>query len=339
MRSPPVSQDGRSGVHNRVKNIRDQVRCENHHSGEKGNRHYNRIVSGQHSIHGEKPKARPGENLLNDNRAAEEARDLHSDHGDDRDQCIPQCMAPDDRLPPDSLALCRPQIVLAQNFQHGGPDIAQISAGHADRKRDTGKNKIPGFRRGAFCPERPHAARRQNAEPHGKHIDQKESQKEARDTLSEKGSCHNRIVAFLMLMNRRKNTADDGDHHAEQQRGAGQHQRRSEMRPDLGCHRFIVLVGISEIAVADRHKPVPVLHYHRFIQAHALGSPRQHGIIDLRAAAHDFDRIPDERHDQKIDDRDPPQHDKGDQNPLENIFCHQAISSPAFTKQAARCSG
>src|SRR5581483_7376501 len=124
----------------------------------------------------QRPEARPGEDRLGDDCAAEEVADLDADDRQYRNGGVPQHVTPDDTGAGEPLRHRRADVILSQLFQDAGAGEPR------DERRDVGSDGHAGEHE---LNEAPPARRRQESPPHGEDQDEQDPPPERREGLAD----------------------------------------------------------------------------------------------------------------------------------------------------------
>ena len=144
---------------------------------------------------------RPGQanTDLDDDRAAEQAADLHAGHRHHRQQRIAQHVAQRDLLLGQALGARRRHVVQAALLQHGGAHQARVERHVEERERDGGQHQMPRdvdhalpalVEGGGVL----HARCRQPVELDGEHHDQHQADPEQRHGVGDDGGDRDHVV-------------------------------------------------------------------------------------------------------------------------------------------------
>ena len=87
-------------------------------------------------LHGELADAREGEDLLDDDGAAEEADELHGEHGEGGPAGVAQHVLVDDAVHAEAAAAERADVVARQRVDHRAAHLLGDRGDRADRQRD-----------------------------------------------------------------------------------------------------------------------------------------------------------------------------------------------------------
>src|SRR3989441_2702508 len=199
-----------------VEQVHDQV--DEHERGreEKDRRLHHRVVAVVDRLNRQAADARPGEDRLGDDRAAEQRAKLDPDDGHDRDRGVLERVLPNDRRTAHAFGPRRADVVLAQHLEHARPR----------QPRDAGGREEPeGDRRQDEVLERAPPRGGQEVELHREHEDQHDPQPEGRHRLPQQGDDRRDVVDHGVAPHGRDDAGGDRQAERHQQGGTRELER------------------------------------------------------------------------------------------------------------------
>src|SRR2546421_2411029 len=112
-----ISSDLDPRIHARVREVAKQIADHQHRAGEHDPGHDERVVLATNGRVRELADTRPSEDLLDDERAADERREDAAERGHDRDQRVPKGVDVHDGALAEPLGTCGPHIVLRDHVE------------------------------------------------------------------------------------------------------------------------------------------------------------------------------------------------------------------------------
>ena len=113
---PTSSLQPDAGIDHAIQHVHDEVDHHEDHRHQKDDALHHRKVAGGDALDDQTSHARPGEDLLGDDRAAQQRGELHAQDGDDGAHRVFQGMLADDLAFGKTLGLCHIDILLAQHL-------------------------------------------------------------------------------------------------------------------------------------------------------------------------------------------------------------------------------
>src|SRR5205823_4274173 len=113
-------------IHARVCKVTKQVADHQHRAGEHDPGHDEWVVLATNGRVRELADTRPGEDLLDDERAADERREDAAERGHDRDQGVAECVDVHDRALAEALGTRGPNVVLRDHVERFCAQVARV---------------------------------------------------------------------------------------------------------------------------------------------------------------------------------------------------------------------
>ena len=210
------------------------------------------VVAPRDRVVRQQAEARPGENLLDDHRAAENLRDLQTRDRHHRDERVPQAVAIEDGAIGEPLRPRARHVILAHHLEHRRAHEAGEVGDGRQREDDHRHDEILDPRREGRL-RLPGADRRQPVEFDAQIELQQECQPEVRDGEADKRADRCRVIEEAVLLRGGEDAERDGDEQGNGERNPLQYHRRANPAPDQAEDGLAVEgVGGAEIPA---HEP------------------------------------------------------------------------------------
>ena len=255
------------------------------------------------------------EDLLDDERAAEQVAERDPDDRDRRTQRVLQRVLADHLAGSEALRHRGAHVVLVQGVDERPPDLTGDRGRAADSERHPGKDQVleplPGRRR-----ERHVAEGREEVQVDGEGDDEQQGEPEVRDGHAQAAADGDQPVRRGALTDARDDARRDADDHRDHHPADGQGERDREPLLDPRGDALVLEQRRAEVPMDDLVEPAQVLLPERLVQVELVGDARHLGRVRVDAPGQDQRRVPgQEEHQAEHTEGDQEQERNGDQQP------------------------
>src|SRR5438094_352918 len=240
-----------------VKDVDHEVRQQVRDRDEEDRPLHQREVAVEDRLDRQAPHAGPAEDVLDDERAAEQGAELESDDRRHRDERVLERVPEDDEPLAQSLRARRPQVLLPEDLEHARARDARFHRGRMQAQRDDRQDvALPGAR----------ARHRQPVEREGEHDDADDREEERRHREPDDRDAHGDVIAGASAVDRRKDAETYADDGRERDRAERESERVGKTLRDLEEHLTVRASRLAEAAVREALDEAEVLHRKRLVE-------------------------------------------------------------------------
>src|SRR5437868_9466826 len=138
------SAGAETGIGGRIEQIGEETPERHHDSADDDAPGDEIVIAGRDGVRGDVTHAWPTENLLDEERAADERRQRQADEGDDRQERVPQGMLPHDGALAEPLGAGGAHEVLRQDVEERGTLVASDPGSGEESQRERRQHEVCG---------------------------------------------------------------------------------------------------------------------------------------------------------------------------------------------------
>src|SRR6185437_7391607 len=209
------------------------------------------------------------EDVLDDDAAGEQERELQADDGQHRDQRVAHGVAPERGAAGKAVGAGGADVVLLERIEERGAHDAREDRGLRQGQRDGGQGKGAQAEPEALVPAGK-AAGGEPAQAHRKNEDEQHREPEVRHGDAELGDAGDDQVGLRIAAGGGEDAGGEGDEHGQKEREQRQRQRDAVALQYDGAHRRAVAIADAEIAMQHAEHPGDVAGPGGGIQAELL---------------------------------------------------------------------
>src|SRR2546426_2857446 len=234
-------------------------------------------------LHGEGRHARPGEDRLRDDGAAEELAELEPQDRDDRDARVAEGVLDDDRALAHPFGAGGLDVLHVHDLDHAGPDQTHGDRGEGGAQAEGRHDEVlPGAV----------ARGRERPEPHGEDDDEHDAEPEDRQRLSADGERGTEVVDERVALEGGQDAERQRDEQGHDEAGQRQIDRRGHALEDQAERRRVGVPRCAEVPLDGVARELPVLEPDRLVEpqelpvalelrvAGVLGQEEEHGVAE-----------------------------------------------------------